>query len=179
MCASLPSLCLTPLLFMCACHLYLCLTPLLFMCASHLYLCLTPLLFMMHTWLVNDIWACAPCVAWREIICRVLALTEGCPWLCLLLDIKLLLNLTYWRHLQDVDRLTPTSKFQLWKLRVIPTLTAKATKLGITDPCELLPTVLDDKLCTAYAQWLPAHKSPSLDDAVLFLENWLVSNQSV
>jgi hypothetical protein len=78
-----------------------------------------------------------------------------------------------------MDRLTPTSKFDLWKLRTIPHLESKAKKMGITEVAELLPMVLDDTLCTAYAQWLNSHKNPNLTDAIDFLESWMVANKSV
>lgn len=76
-----------------------------------------------------------------------------------------------------MDRLSPTSKFNLWKLRAIPTLEAKAKKMGLNDAAELLPTLLDDTLCTVYAQWLPSHKDPTLKEAIDFLESWLLNNK--
>ena len=78
-----------------------------------------------------------------------------------------------------MDRLIPTGKFNLWKLRVIPLLEAKAKKMGLTGATELLPTVLDDTLCTAYAQWLVSHKDPPLTDALDFIENWMANNRQV
>jgi hypothetical protein len=76
-----------------------------------------------------------------------------------------------------MDRLSPSGKFNLWKLRVIPLLEAKAKKFGFKETTELLPTVLDDTLCTAYAQWLASHKDPPLKDALDFIENWMVNNR--
>ena len=76
-----------------------------------------------------------------------------------------------------MDRLSPTGKFHLWKLRVLPMLESKAQKMGLKDAVELIPTVLDDTLCTAYAQWLSSRKDPALKDVLDFLESWMVSNK--
>jgi hypothetical protein len=71
--------------------------------------------------------------------------------------------------IETMDRLTPTSKFDLWKLRTVPLLESKAKKMGLTEPTELLPMALDDTMCTAYSQWLTSHKNPKLTDALDFL----------
>jgi hypothetical protein len=60
-------------------------------------------------------------------------------------------------------------------MRTIPLLIAKASKLGVKDPMDLLPTVLDDTLCTTFAQWFSSHKTSTLEDALDFLESWLIS----
>jgi hypothetical protein len=77
-----------------------------------------------------------------------------------------------------MDRLTPHSNFSLWKLRAIPTLVAKATKLGIKEPRDLLPTLLDDTLCIVYGQWLAAHTTATLDEAVDYLEQWMLEDKN-
>jgi hypothetical protein len=76
-----------------------------------------------------------------------------------------------------MEKLTPNTDFSLWKLRVVPALTAKAAKSGIKEPAELLPTVLDDTVCTAYAQWLDSTPDPPMNKALDFLQNWLLTNK--
>ena len=76
-----------------------------------------------------------------------------------------------------MEKLTPTTNFRLWKLRVIPLLTAKTAKWGLKDEIDLLPTVLDDTLCTVFGQWLVTTTDRSMDKALDFLSTWLITEQ--
>ena len=78
--------------------------------------------------------------------------------------------------MSSLERLTPSTNFTLWRLRVLPQLESKANKAQIT-VVELLPTVLDDTICIAYSQWLNTTKKQTLAEAVEFLEQWITTNQ--
>jgi hypothetical protein len=71
-----------------------------------------------------------------------------------------------------MDRLTKSTNFAIWKMRVVPLVQAKAKKMGV-EPIDLLPTVLDDVMCSVYARWLSSHDDPKLDDALAHLDEWL------
>ena len=73
-----------------------------------------------------------------------------------------------------MDRLSPTSDFWSWQLRIRPTLKARAKKAEVTE-LDLLSTLLDDTLCGVYAIWVHSNKKGTLEEALVHLEDWFKS----
>lgn len=73
-----------------------------------------------------------------------------------------------------MEKLTPTSNFGPWKSRVRPVIESKAAKWKV-EAVDLLPLALDDTVCNAFSQWRGDHSKATLDEALVYLETWLVA----